>query len=395
MTCVLLTVKKDLCLWLLIAAMIAISYYGDCCFSYTKCAQSIDNEHQIVYNCNSVCLTDTSLANIPPQTNVLLMRDCGLQAIPIFKLSKLRILDVANNNIKYLQNNTFDNLTTLLELDLRNNKIEWNSSSVRNLFSHLLHLKTLKMSGPFQNAIIMNQHTVWPASVQELHIENDNINNTLLIASKFTNATTLKIFCDSLAWPYSETILMRYHSLLLKNLTQLRTLSFIKCGIRDIVPNFFANMSNLTTLNVACNSLRIPNAIHKLGQDNGLSNLDTLVLDKNINLNPVRVKLSLTNLANLSFSSNLRRLSLQGIGLVIYDPFFWAGAPNLTSIAFGHNLINPCPPNIACEFFYILDTVVTIPQVQYLNLAFLNDVYQELYPICEKPDITVDDIFQD
>ena len=391
MTCVQASVKIDLSKWLLVAVMMVLCYHGDCCYSNNKCIQTMDNEHRIIYNCNNVCLTNVSMANIPPQTNVLLMRYCGLQTIPIFKLNKLRILDVANNNIKYLLKGTFDSITTLLKLDLRYNQIQWNSSSVRDIFAHLLYLRTLKLSGPFQNAAILYQHTVWPASVQELHIENDNINNALLIASKFTNAMTLKIFCNS---PVNgEITLMRNHSLLLKNLTKLGTLSLIKCQISDVVQNFFDNMLHLSTLNIACNRLEIPNAIHKLGQDNGLSKLKTLVLAKNVNLYPI-VNLTSKNLGNLSFSSSLQRLSLQGIGSVIYDPLFWAGVPNLTSAAFGHNLIIPCPPNIACKNLYALHTK-SIPQVRHANLAYLNDVYPELYPICNMPDITADDLFHD
>ena len=359
-------------LWFSVAAMVAIIYQGGCCLSNIKCKEMIDNEHQIVYNCNNVCLTNISLVHIPPQTNVLLMRNCGLQAIPTFKLRKLSILDVANNNIKHLPNDTFENITTLLELDLRYNQIEWNSSSSKNIFSNLLKLKTLKMSGPFQNAAIEYQHTIWPASVQELHLENDNINTALLIASKFTNTTTLKIFCNS---PVdNEIILMKNHSLILRNLTRLSTLSIIKCRISDIVPNFFKNMLHLTNLNMACNRLEIPNAIRKLGLDNGLSKLDTLVVDKNVNSNPI-VNLTLTNLGNLSFSSNLRRLSLQGIGSIIYNPLFWAGVSNLTSVVFGHNLIIPCARNVYCDYTHFFGTILVISQVQQVNVAFLNDIY--------------------
>ena len=145
---------------------------------------------------------------------------------------------------------------------------------------------------------------------------------------------------------------------------------------------------------MACNRLEIPNAIRKLGLDNGLSKLDTLVLDKNVNSNPI-VNLTLTTLGNLSFSSNLRRLSLQGIGSIIYNPFFWAGVSNLKSVAFGHNLIIPCARNVDCDYCHSFFIILAISQVQHVNVAFLNDIYPELYLICDKPDITADDIFHD
>ena len=319
------------------------------------------------------------------------MRDCGLNAFPSLKFEKLKILDLAKNNIKYLLNNTFENITTLVELDLRYNQIEWNSTSVRYAFSYLSHLKIIKLSGRFWNADKFCDPIVCSVSVNELHIENDNVNNALLIASKFTNVSMLKIFCN-VALDTDVTLTVK-HSAHLHSLTQLKILSLIKCQINDVEQNFFKNTYHLTTLNMACNSLQIPQIIRQLGEDNSLSNLETLVLDKNINENPI-ANFSLNNLKKLSFSSSLRRISLQGIGSVIYNSDFWIGAPKLISIAFGHNLIVRCWPNKCKNNFYIT-VIAAVQHVQHIKAVFLNDIYPELYPICGMPDFTMNDIFGD
>ena len=384
-----INVKINSLFWLKLAAMITFICQGNCCCNNSKCILTKTKAQKTVYNCYNVCLNNVSLANVPSQTNILYMRNCELQAFPILKLKQLEILDLAYNNIKQLLNNTFENFTTLVELDIRYNNIEWNSSAVRNIFSCLSRLKVMKLSGPFHNADTLCHHISCPVSVQDVHIDNDNVDNALLIAAQFTNVTTLTIFCNLKL--NTDIVLRRNHSVLLHRLTQLKMLSLIKCQIYDVEKNFFQNMLHLTTLNMACNKLQIPQIIRQFGSDNGLSKLDTLVLDKNLNENPI-VNLTLNSLGNLSFSSTLRRISLQGIGKIIYYPPFWTGASNLLSVSFGHNLIIHCLPINACNF---TNAIYNLSHVQHLKLAFLNDIYPEMYPICHMPDITVDEFFED
>ena len=378
--------RNKLLLWLLV--QLVIFCQGNGCNNDTKCFQTTDSEGRINFNCNGVCISNSLSINAPLKTKVLLMRDSGLKAITPLQLNELEVFDAANNQIKYLTNNSFKNISTLLELDLRCNNIDWNSSSIRNVFSDLTRLKILKLSGPFANSATLCSIIACPMSVMELHIENDNIENVLLIAAEFTNVTKMKVYCNTSSG--ADVQLKGNHSLLLQRLTKLEILSMIKCKINDVSTNFFKNAARLSILNLACNSFEIPQVIHKLGRDDGLSKLDTLVLDKNLNTNPV---IYLTkNLSGLSFSFSLRRISLQGIAPIIYDPFFWYGASNLSSVAFGNNLLIHCVPTKACES--LRWGLITMQYIQHVKLNFLNDINPQ-YPICDMPDTTVDEIFED
>ena len=288
----------------------------------------------------------------------------------------------------HLENDTFKNMTALSELDLRYNYISWCSNQI-NIFSDLIGLKILKLSGSLHNSETLCPFIASPPNVQELHIENDILDNTLIFAAKFPDVKTLKIFCNLLFQTVID--LSENRTIVLCSLSKLEALSLIKCNIKDIVPHAFKHMRYLETLNLACNKFEFPSVIRKLGGEDGLSNLQTLVLDKNFHSRQI-ADFSTFKFSNLSFSRNLRRISVQGIGLIIYSPMLWLGAPNLTSIACGQNLLMYGTPYSGNPVIYL----IALQHVKHLKLSFLNDYNPSLhYSICEMPDTTLDDIFED
>ena len=127
----------------------------------------------------------------------------------------------------------------------------------------------------------------------------------------------------------------------LRNLTKLHSITIVRCHFPAFGNYSLDWMTNVRNINLACNNLNMKETIKFLGQQQSLSQLDTLVLDRckkvNIPINLDNYLLDANLFCNLSFSSSLRRWSFQRTGHYIYDAALPRCVPNLRSISLGHN----------------------------------------------------------
>jgi hypothetical protein len=104
----------------------------------------------------------------------------------------------------------------------------------------------------------------------------------------------------------------------LANLSNLSSFTCWSCNLYAIDYGTFASLPHLRTLNLACNYLDVVETIKILGNHSNLNRLDTLVLDGNniIEGNLYFLTFPSDLFCNRSFSSSLRRLSIQALGIL-------------------------------------------------------------------------------
>jgi Leucine-rich repeat (LRR) protein len=121
---------------------------------------------------------------------------------------KLKILNLANNRLKYLKQDSFKGLTTVEELSLRGNQLNkfsptWLRDFVNltllhlsnnnlsflptNAFQNLKNLQSLHLNG---NRIKHIFASMWPKNIQILFLSNNEITN--LNSDQFVNLTSLE-----------------------------------------------------------------------------------------------------------------------------------------------------------------------------------------------------------
>ena len=232
-------------------------------------------------------------------------------------------------------------MTSLLSLDLRGN---FGLSPVipDGLFSSLINLKTLKVNGEqflSESSRHFMKATKSLKSLDSFAYQRGDIQFGIQIASQLTNLTSQEFRdCDNND-KYTLARLLDQ----MRNLTKLNSLTLISCNLEAVGNNISLDwMHNLKNINLACNFLNIKETISFLGSQSSLSQLDTLVLDRIDRKRSVfdcdEILFSSNTFCNLSFSSSLRRLSIQKVRLLYYEAAMFRCLHNLRSISVGHNL---------------------------------------------------------
>ena len=125
----------------------------------------------------------------------------------------------------------------------------------------------------------------------------------------------------------------------------MKSITLFSCNFNTA--RFYSNesldwMHNIRSMNLACNNLNLFDVIKYIGNQSSLAHLDTLVIDHNSLFDPQDMystyAIGLKIFCNQSFSSSLRRLSIQRTKASIFDTTITRCLPNLRSISFGHNI---------------------------------------------------------
>ena len=318
-------------------------------FSFTStntpgCSVSTDMLGRLVYNCSG-CHFEVFPSSIPNNTLVLLLRrTMNSPLVPSFQtvgLVKLQVLDLSWNSINYFSNDTFKNMTSLLSLDIRGNDVFL--PMPKSLFNDLFNIKTLKIDGG-QLSSSLEATELFVESTKALKLLDSfvfykgNVKFGIQIASQYLHLTSLIAHeCGNSGISLVQLLNQ------LRNLTSLTSITIVNCELHDVGGDLSLDwMSSVRNINIACNYLNLIDTIRLLGSQKSLSQLDTLILDridkstvtKDINI----LLLSPDIFCNLSFSSSLRRLSIQQIKALYYEAALTKCLENLRSISMGHNL---------------------------------------------------------
>ena len=100
-------------------------------------------------------------------------------------------------------------------------------------------------------------------------------------------------------------------------------------------------MFNIRSINIACNDLNLFDVIKYIGSLSSLAQLDTLIIDRNSFFDRINMyntyEIGFKIFCNQSFSTKLRRLSMQQTGAPIFNTIITKCLPNLRSLSFGHD----------------------------------------------------------
>ena len=286
------------------------------------CATSIDNLGRFVYDCRGHNFA-VFPSNIPNNTLVLLLQRTMISpTVPSFQtigLEKLQVLDLSWNSIYKFSNNTFKDMTSLISLDLRGN-FGFAPVVPDGLFTNLINLRRLQINGGqflFESSKNFVEAAKSLNSLDSFVFYNGDIKFGIQIASQLTNLTSQEFRECNNDDMYTLAQLLDQ----LKNLTKLHSITIVRCDLHNVGNITSLNwMYNVKNINLACNYLNIRETISFLGNQSSLCHLDTLILDRiDMKSNIFDCHELVFNskiFCNLSFSSSLRRLSLQKVRLL-------------------------------------------------------------------------------
>ena len=172
--------------------MINVEIYGDRCIIL-----STDSLDRLIcdYKENDFVAFPS---NIPSNTLVLLLRRAVISPkVPSFQaigLEKLQVFDFSWNFIDTFSNDTVREMTFLLSLDIKGNNVL--ISAPESLFKHLISLNSLKINEEYLSQEMssrFSEQTNSLGSLQSFVFDSGNAKFALLIASKYTNLTSLEI----------------------------------------------------------------------------------------------------------------------------------------------------------------------------------------------------------
>ena len=333
------------------------------CFT-SDCSKSTDNFDRFVYDCSGHYF-GAFPSDIPKNTLVLLLRrTMKSPTVPSFQsigLNKLQVLDLSWNSINKFSNDTFKDMTLLLSLDIRGNFVFEPVVPV-GLFSSLIKLRTLQVEGAqftLESTINFLEVTKSLKSLDSFVFYGGDVKFGIYIASQLTNLTSLEFrMCFN---PELFSLAQLFHRL--RNLTQLQSIAIVHCYLSNVGNMSFDGINNLKNINLGCNYLNIGETIRFLGSQSSLFHLDTLIMDRidmtrNI-IDRNEFTFNSNIFCNLSFSSSLRRLSIQQVKLLYFEAAMFRCLQNLQSISLGHNM-----------FIDILDDGRLVEQGERLSVTF-------------------------
>ena len=308
-----------------------------------NCSVSTDNLGRFVYDCRGHYFA-VFPSNIPNNTLVLLLRrTMNSPTVPSFQtigLEKLQVLDLSWNAIYKFTNDTFKDMTSLISLDLRGN-FGFAPVVPDGLFTNLINLRRLQINGGqflFESSKNFVETVKSLQSLDSFVFYNGDIKFGIQIASQLTNLTSQEFRECNNDDMYTLAQLLDQ----LRNLTKLNSITIVSCDLHNVGNITSLDwMYNVKNINLACNFLNIIETISFLGNQSSLSHLDTLILNRIDKKKGVfgchEIAFNSNIFCNLSFSSSLKRLSIQKIRLLYYEAALFRCLQNLRSISVGHN----------------------------------------------------------
>ena len=391
--CTLSTMSKIF--WIMVPQLVYIA---------PDCSVSTDTLDRFVYDCSGHYF-GAFPSNIPNKTLVLLLRrTMQSPTVPSFHsigLEKLQVLDLSWNDISIFANDTFKGMTSLLSLDIRGN---FGLAPVvpDGLFFSLINLKTLQIEGQqfsFESSRNFVEATKSLKSLDSFVFFNGDVKFGTHIASQFMSLTSLEFrMCSN-----NELFTLAHLFWELRNLIKLRSIAIVHCSLSDIGNNTksLAWMYNVRNINLACNFLNILETISFLGSQLPLFQLDTLILDR------IDMKRSIVDLnelvfnsnifCNLSFSSNLRRLSFQQVRFLYYEAAMFRCLHNLRSVSVGHNMFLDILDNgrLVEQEERIFTILKWAKSVYFVKISSIMTVLPTRETFCQAEDNTFDQYFID
>ena len=365
-----------------------------------SCAMSTDSLSRLIFDCSGRHF-EVFPSGIPNNTLVLLLRRTMTSPkIPSFQtigLVKLQILDLSWNSINYFSNDTFKDMTSLLSLDIRGNNAL--SSVPKGLFNQLINLKTLKidiyMNLPTDENERLLEETKYLKSLDSFVFHSGFVKFGIQIASQYPYLTSLTIYMCK-----NDNTSLAQHLHQLRNLTRLTSIAIVRSNLSHVGDNLSFNwMSNIRNINLACNHLNLIDTIRLLGSQTSLSQLDTLILDR-IDMSTIITDINILLLSpnifcNLSFSSNLRRLSIQQIGALYYEAALTRCLQNLRSVSAGHNLFIDVVEygRFVEPFMKLIVVAKSLTPLYYVKGSFILTSTATRLAFCFGDDVTFDDYF--
>ena len=365
------------------------------------CSLSMDTLDRLVFDCNGRHF-QAFPSGIPNNTLVLLLRRTMTgPEVPSFQtigLVKLQVLDLSWNSINYLSYDTFKDMTSLLSLDIRGNNVI--SSMPKELFNHLFNLKALKIDG---YPLSLKATESFIENTKSLKILDSFVYNSgdikfgIQIASQYLHLTLLIVHgCTN------SGISLAQHLHQLRNLTRLTSITIVNNDLYDVGENISLDwMSKVRNINFACNHLNLIDTVRYFGSQTSLSKLDTLILDhidNSVIIDDINILFLSPNVfCNLSFSTNLRRLSIQQIGALYYEAALTRCLPNLRSISMAHNLFinvleNGLYVNIDKRIYTVLKQLTSL---YFVKASYAMTSTTVRLAFCFADDITFDQFFID
>ena len=238
-------------------------------------------------------------------------------------------------------------------------------------------------------------------SIQYFVFDNGNTRFAIQIASKYTNLTSLEItHCSANEFALNLSLIL-YE---LRNLTKLKSITILGCYFSAFGIRYPLDwMSNIRTINLACNNLDIKETVRFFGNQSSLSQLDTLILDNNspdnvipINFNTYILDANL--FCNLSFSYSLRRWSFQRTGHFVYDAALTKCVPNLRSVSCGHNLFLDIADDgilVPTDIQRQIALAKSVSSIFYIKSSYLMSSLPSSETYCHSDDVTPDQYFVD
>ena len=374
--------------------------------STVECPVSTDKSDRLVYDCRGYRFHGFP-SNIPNDTLVLLLRRTMTSpAVPSFQaigIEKLQVLDLSWNYINVFSSDTFKDMTSLLSLDIRGNDV-LTLSLPEGMFTYLVNLKTFQIDGnnfSYNTSKRFVEQTKSLKSLDSFVFVGGDAKFAILIASQFNNLISLSISRNR----YEEHVLS--HLLYeLQSLKKLKSITLVNIGLSAVGNYSLDWMTNIRNINVACNELNVKNTIKFLGSLTALSQLDTLILDnscreennvsKNLNDFLRDIVFEANLFCNLSFSSSLRRFSIQRIGYFIYDAALTKCIPNLRSVSAGHNsVIAIFDDGFENPVKSMNSLIKSITSLHYFKASYMMILTPTRETQCDADDITFEQYFLD
>ena len=387
----------------LLIKIIWIAKTGAAVNTISKCPVSTDKLDRIVYDCSGHHFHGFP-SNIPNNTLVLLLRRTMTSpSVPSFQaigLVKLQVLDLSWNYINAFSNDTFKDMTSLLSLDIRRNYVH--TFLPDGLYKDLINLKILQIDGSDLSYNAIERFIDQTKSLKSLDsfvFANGDPQFAVLIAVHYINLTSLTISqCRSSIKHFS---VLSYLLFKLNSLTKLKSITLVDLALSALGNYSLDWMTNIRSINIACNSMNLKDIIIFLGSQTALWQLDTLILDRNyalnyntsINLNYYLLEANL--FCNLSFSSSLRRLSFQRTGSYIYDAALTKCIPNLQSISFGHNHVIDVFNNGLKASDNYKALIGSFTSLHYIKASYMMTSTPTRETLCKADDITFEKYFVD
>lgn len=287
------------------------------------------------------------------------------------KVRALKTLDLAACHILSIEDGAFEGLSNLTELNLARNDLIYKNSISKNAFTPLIALKRIWLQG--------NCNSVWRRTcfyhdhaLSKLHgltdIYLDGHNNEVFGKgfSHLKNIQNIRLengghhrgYCFL---PYVKTDMFD----VFKH-THVKKIELIRCYIKQIEPNVFRNLKNLTELSVVSNRDLCERGFYNLSVGLDSTNISVLTIRDWCQTAPFDLKID-KDVSGLLLHTNLHHLEVSQVGLTEIPSHFITRLPKtLTRISFSKNRIND---------LRILNFLNTFTKLQKIDLSC-----QQKYP---------------